>query len=141
MQYFHQNHVSRTNRFFSFFFLYVQEYLFNSLITWKLVGMFQGSCYLLFIHISFSKLIWLWICINNKPRLVCHERKSYLSHLNKISWRVNSFEQCILEKSCNVKQYMDSQKMVWSRKENVRDICITISFQFFFSKKHPVFWP
>ena len=52
---------------------------------------------------------------------------------------MNSFEQCILEKSCNVEQFMDSQNIVCSRKENVRDICVAISFQFFFSKKHPIF--
>ena len=44
---------------------------------------------------------------------------------------MNSFEQCILEKSRNVKQSMDSQNIVRSRKENVRDICVAISFQFF----------
>ena len=50
---------------------------------------------------------------------------------------MTSFEQYILKKSCNVKQSMDSQNILRSRKENVRDISAAISFQFFFSKKHP----
>ena len=44
---------------------------------------------------------------------------------------MNSFEQYILEKSCNVTQSMDSQNIAWSRKANVRDIRIAISFHFF----------